>query len=321
MPDEVRVLTRNETEQYIIKERFAKQYSSVDGGREARFRLAQGSMAGQLAHASDPVKNAELAGALNSLRAFSGEFAKYAENRAVYAGAKQIYDEYLASGAYDGSMLVPAEINGEKVRIKAENLADIAYVCEQRIRNAVKSRSAAAQQEFGAERVSGGVDFYSLSTPECADAVLGFSENIASGKAPEGAVQAAFAALNRQVAEKRAGREIPREAPLEKQPEKSAPEPAPQPDIPDIQEQLSRAMQRIAALEEQNRRLSEQNRKLERSEKEPAPEHTANSASSGIVRERISFQQLLDEAGIRRTLTTPESVSPEREKQKESPIL
>lgn len=71
MPDEVRVLTRNETEQYIIKERFAKQYSSVDGGWEARFRLAQGSMAGQLAHASDPVKNAELAGALNSLRAFS----------------------------------------------------------------------------------------------------------------------------------------------------------------------------------------------------------------------------------------------------------
>lgn len=211
-------------------------------------------------------------------------------------------------------MLVPAEINGEKVRIKAENLADIAYVCEQRIRNAVKSRSAAAQQEFGAERVSGGVDFYSLSTPECADAVLGFSENIASGKAPEGAVQAAFAALNRQVVEKRVGREIPREAPLEKQPEKSAPEPAPQPDIPDIQEQLSRAMQRIAALEEQNR-------KLERSEKEPAPEHTANSASSGIVRERISFQQLLDEARIRRTLTTPESVSPEREKQKESPIL
>lgn len=67
MPDEVRVLTRNETEQYIIKERFAKQYSSVDGGREARFRLAQGSMAGQLAHASDPVKNAELADALNSL--------------------------------------------------------------------------------------------------------------------------------------------------------------------------------------------------------------------------------------------------------------
>lgn len=215
MPDEVRVLTRNETEQYIIKERFAKQYSSVDGGWEARFRLAQGSMAGQLAHASDPVKNAELAGALNSLRAFSGEFAKYAENRAVYVGAKQIYDEYIASGAYDGSMLVPAEINGEKVRIKAENLADIAYVCEQRIRNAVKSRSAAAQQEFGAERVSGGVDFYSLSTPECADAVLGFSENIASGKAPEGAVQAAFAALNRQVAEKRAGREIPREALLE----------------------------------------------------------------------------------------------------------
>lgn len=80
-------------------------------------------------------------------------------------------------------------------------------------------------------------------------------------------------------------------------------------------------MQRIAALEEQNRRLSEQNRKLERPEKEPTPERTAKSASSGIVRERISFQQLLDEAGLRRTLTTPESVSPEREKQKESPIL
>ena len=317
MPDEVRVLTRNETEQYIIKERFAKQYSSVDGGREARFRLAQGSIAGRLAQTSDPVKNAELAGALNSLRAFSGEFAKYAENRAVYAGAKQIYDEYLASGAYDGSMLVPAEINGEKVRIKAEDLADIAYVCEQRIRSAVKSRSAAAQQEFGAERVSDGVDFYGLSTPECADAVLGYAENIAAGKSPEGAAQKAFAALNRQVAEKRSSQEISREAP-EKQSEKSAPEPVPQ---PDIQEQLSRAMERIAALEEQNRRLSEQNRKLERPEKKPAPERTANSASSGIVRERISFQQLLDEAGIRRTLTTPESVSPEREKQKESPIL
>lgn len=197
MPDEGRVLTRSEAEQYIIKERFPKQYSSVDDGREARFRLAQSSIAGMLVRASDPVERAGLAGTLNPLRAFSGEFTKYAENRAVYAGAKQIYDEYLASGGSDGSMLIPAEINGEKVRIKAENLADIAYVCEQRIRNAVKSRSDAAQQEFGAERVSDGVDFYALSTPECADAVLGYAENIAAGKSPEDVVQKAFAALNR----------------------------------------------------------------------------------------------------------------------------
>lgn len=103
MPDEERVLTRSETEQYIIKERFSKQYSSADGGREARLRLAQGNIAALLARTSDPVKNAELSGTLNSLRAFSGEFAKYAENRAVYTSAKQIYDDYLASPESSGS--------------------------------------------------------------------------------------------------------------------------------------------------------------------------------------------------------------------------
>lgn len=319
MPDEGRVLLRNETEQYIIKECFSKQYSSVDGGREARFRLAQSSIAGLLAHTSDPVRNAELAGTLNSLRAFSEEFVKYAENRAVYAGAKQIYDEYLAGpGSSDGSLLVPAEINGEKVRIKAMDLADIAYVCEQRIRNVVKSRSEAAQQEFGAERIANGVDFYGLSTPKCADTVLGYAENIAAGKAPEGAVQTAFAELNRQVAEKRIGREKPRGASSGKQPENSAVEQAPQ---PDISEQLSRAMERIAALEEQNRRLSEQNRKLERSEKESVPEPGTKPVTAGVIWERISFRQLLEEAGARRTLTTKESIAPEREKQKKSPIL
>lgn len=329
MPDEERVLVRNETEQYIIKECFSKQYSSADGGREARFRLAQNSVAGLLAHTSDPLKKAELAGTLNSLRAFSGEFAKYAENRALYNGAKQIYDEYLTGpGSSDGSMLVPAEINGERVRIKAEDLADIAYVCEQRILNAVKSRSEAARQEFGAERISGGVDFYGLTTTECADAVLGYAENVAAGKAPQGAVQEAFAALNKRVAEKRAGMENSRGVPSEKPPEtektpesekppenKSAEQTAQQ----DIREQLSRAMERIAALEEQNRQLSEQNRKLGRAESKPVPQRSA--AADGVIRERISFQQLLAEAGVRRTLTTPDSIAPEKDMQKQPRIL
>lgn len=310
MPDEGRVLLRNETEQYILKECFSKQYSSVDGGREAKFRLAQSSIAELLTHTSEPLKKAELAGTLNSLRAFSGEYAKYAENRAIYAGARQIYNEYLASpGSSDGSMLVPAEFNGEKVRIKATDLADIAYVCEQRILNAVKSRSDAAQQEFGAERTSGGVDFYALQTPECADAVLGYAENIAAGKAPEGAVQTAFEMLNRQVAEKRVGQEKPREVPLEKPPEPPAPEQTPQ---ADISEQLSRAMERIAALEEQNRRLSERNRRLEaaeRTEQEKAPER---ADTPGTVRERISFRQLLAEAGMHSSLTTAESLTREK---------
>lgn len=307
MSDKGRVMTRNEAEQYIIKERFPKQYSSVDDGREARFRLAQSSIAELLAHTSDPLKKAELAGTLNSLRAFSVEYAKYAENRAIYAGAKQIYDEYLSNmESSDGSMLVPAEFNGEKVRIKATDLADIAYGCEQRIQNAVISRSAAAEQEFGAERVSGGVDFYGLSTPVCADAVLGCVENIIAGKSPEGAAQKAFSMLNRQVAEKRVGQEKPREVPLEKPPEPHAPEQIPQ---ADISEQLSRAMERIAALEEQNKRLSERNRRLEaaeRTELEKAPER---ADTPGTVRERISFRQLLAEAGIHSSLTTAESLT------------
>lgn len=310
MPDEERVLLRNETEQYIVKKCFSKQYSTVDGGREARFRLAQSSITELLAYTSDPLKKAELAGTLNSLRAFSVEYAKYAENRAIYAGAKQIYDEYLSDpGSSDGSMLVPAEFNGEKVRIKATDLADIAYGCEQRIQNAVISRSAAAEQEFGAERVSGGVDFYGLSTPECADAVLGYAENIAAGKAPENAVQSAFAKLNRRVAEKRIGQKKPREISPEKPPEPPAPEQTPQ---PDISEQLSRAMKRIAVLEEQNRRLSERNRRLEaveRIEMKKAPEH---ADMSGTVRERISFRQLLAEAGIHSSLTTAESLTREK---------
>ena len=102
MSDEGHVLLRNETEQYILKECFSKQYSTVDGGREARFRLAQSSITELLAHTSDPLKKAELAGTLNSLRAFSVEYAKYAESRAIYAGAKQIYDEYLSSNACSG---------------------------------------------------------------------------------------------------------------------------------------------------------------------------------------------------------------------------
>lgn len=209
-------------------------------------------------------------------------------------------------------MLVPAEINGEKVRIKAADLADIAYDSEQRIRNAVKSRSDAAEQEFGAERTSGGVDFYALSTPECTNAVLGYAENIAAGKAPEGAEQSAFAALNRLVAEKRAGQEKPRDVSSGKQPGSPAPEKVPQ---PDISEQLSRAMERIAALEEQNKRLSERNRRLEaakRPEMEKSTGQAEHSGTSGTIRERISFRQLLAEAGMRSTLTTAESLSNER---------
>lgn len=310
MSDEGHVLLRNETEQYILKECFSKQYSTVDGGREARFRLAQSSITELLAHTSDPLKKAELAGTLNSLRAFSVEYAKYAESRAIYAGAKQIYDEYLSSmESSDGSMLVPAESNGEKVRIRATDLADIAYGCEQRIQNAVISRSAAAEQEFGAERISGGVDFYGLSTPECADAVLGCVENIIAGKSPEGAAQKAFSALNRQVAEKRVGQEKPREIPPEKPPEPATPEQTRQ---PDISEQLSRAMERIAALEEQNKRLSERNRRLEAAERTETKKTAERTVVSETVRERISFRQLLAEEGAHSSLNVADSLSNER---------
>ena len=132
MPDEVRTIPRDELERFIIGERLPKQYSAADGGMAARLRLAQDSISARLGGNATHEKRAVLAGTLNSLRAFSGEFAKYAENRAVYNSANQIYEEYLASPeSAGGSMLIPAEINGEKVKINATDLADIAYGCGQ----------------------------------------------------------------------------------------------------------------------------------------------------------------------------------------------
>lgn len=312
MPEKDRVLTRSETERYIISERLPKQYSSADGGRAARFRFAQDSVSGLLSRTDAPGKRAELAGVLNSLRAFSGEFAKYAENRAMYDSAKQIYEEYLASPqSAGGSMLIPAEIEGEKVQIDAADLADIAYRSELQIQNTVKERHRAAEQEFGSDRVVNGVDFYGLTTPECADALLGYAENAAAGKPPEDPAQTAFAALNQRLAEKRSDRLINRGLPAagpapDSVPERTAPD-------TDLREQLDRAMERIAALEEQNRRLIEKDR-LGHSERETAPERTENT---GTVRERISFRQLLAEAGAHSSLTSAESVTPEMSAQKQ----
>lgn len=317
MPDEVRTIPRDELERFIIGERLPKQYSAADGGRAARFRLAQDSISARLGGNAPPEKRALLAGTLNSLRAFSGEFAKYAENRAVYDSAKQIYDEYLASPeSAGGSMLIPAEINGEKVKINAADLADIAYGCERRMKTIVSERRRAAEQEFGGERTVNGVDFYGLSTAECADALLGYAENIAAGRQPEGAAQTAFAELNRRLAEKHTQREKnPAGPPAKPKQERAEPQ-------DDLRGQLERAMERIAELEAQNKRLSELNRTAERTEKTPEKKLVSERAEkTGTVRERISFKQLLAEAGVRSQLTTAENMTPEKSVQKQGKTL
>lgn len=332
MPENERTLTRGETERYIISERLPEQYRAADGGMAARFRFAQDGVAAALSaldRTDEPEKRAGLSGLLNSLRAFSGEFAKYAENRAMYESARQIYEEYLASPeGKSGSMLIPARINGESVRINAADLADIAYVSERRIQDIVRDRHRAAEQEFGSGRVVGGVDFYGLTTPECVEALLGYAGNVTSGKPPENAAQAAFAALNQRLAEKRA---ITRESPQAgverveqtRRPEQTERTQRTDPDS-ELREQLDRAMERIAALEEQNRRLSERSRELQGLQ---APESSGrgsvqqSAGKQGTVRERISFRQLLAEAGMQGTLTSPDSFAPEMSVQKQNRSL
>lgn len=337
MPENERTLTRGETERYIISERLPEQYRAADGGMAARFRFVQDGVAAAMSAASEPEKRAGLSGVLNSLRAFSGEFAKYAENRAMYESARQIYEEYLASPeSKSGSMLIPARINGESVRINAADLADIACVSERRIQDIVRDRHRAAEQEFGSGRVVGGVDFYGLTTPECAEALLGYAGNATSGKPPENAAQAAFAALNQRLAEKRA---ITRESPQAgierteqtKRPEQTERKQRTEPTRPtqrteqesDLREQLDRAMERIAALEEQNRRLSERSRALQGLQAtESSGRGVQQSAGKqGTVRERISFRQLLAEAGMQGTLTSPDSFTPEMSVQKQNRSL
>lgn len=328
MPENERTLTRDETERYIISERLLEQYRAADGGMAARFRFAQDGVAAALSAASEPEKRAGLSGVLNSLRAFSGEFAKYAENRAMYESARQIYEDYLASPeSKSGSMLIPARVNGESVRINAADLADIAYISERRMQDIVRDRRRAAEQEFGSGRVVGGVDFYGLTTPECVEALLGYAGNVTSGKPPENAAQAAFAALNQRLAEKRV---ITRESPqagIERVEQTRRPEQTERTQRTeqesDLREQLDRAMERIAALEEQNRRLSERSRALQ--ELQPSENHgrgvQQTSGKQGTVRERISFRQLIAEAGMQSTLTSPDSFAPEMSVQKQNRSL
>lgn len=71
-------------------------------------------------------------------------------------------------------------------------------------------------------------------------------------------------------------------------------------------------MERIAALEEQNKRLSERNRRLEAAERTETKKTAERTVVSGTVRERISFRQLLAETGMHSSLTTAESLTREK---------